>query len=97
VARHDERKRIAPERLPDIARQAALAQLNGNLAVGAGRAARNGARDRVDATVEVRHAVQVERDRGEIGLLAAQQRDDAVDRALHIRRRRRFARLRTSP
>jgi hypothetical protein len=37
--------------------------------------------------IEIRHAVQVERDRGEIDRLALQQRDDALERIVHRARR----------
>ena len=96
MARHDDRERVAPERLPHGARRAARAEPRRDVAVRERRARRNGARDLVDAAVERRHAIHVERDRGEIARLAAQERDDAVERALHIGRRRRFARVRKS-
>src|SRR5439155_82390 len=67
-----------------------------DLAVRERRARRDGARDLVDPTIERRHAIQVERDGGEVARLAAQERDDTVDRALDVGRRRRFARVRKS-
>ena len=79
MARHDDRERIAPERLPDGARRARRAEARRDVAVRKRRARRDGAGDLVDAAVERRHLVHVERDGGEIARLAAQQRDDAVD------------------
>ena len=52
MARHDDRERILPERLRDIAGQLPVAQALGDFAVGQRRARRNGARDVVDAAVE---------------------------------------------
>ena len=66
----------------------------GDLVIGAGLAARNGAGELVDALVEGGNAGHVERDVGKVALAAAQQRDDALDRDLDIRRRAKFAGLR---
>ncbi len=97
MARHDDRERVAPERLPHGARRAGRAEPRRDLAVRERRARRNGARDLVDAAVKRRHALHVERDGGEIARLAAEERDDAVERALHVGRRRRLARVGKSP
>src|SRR5215510_1319230 len=97
MARHDERERVSPKRLPDVARQPAFAEPRRDLPVRERGARRNAARERVDAAIELRHAIHVERGGGKIARLPAQQRDDAVDHAPHIRRRRRFARMRISP
>ena len=40
--------------------------------------------------MESRHIIHIEHDGGEIAALAAQQRDDALYRLLHLGRRRRF-------
>ena len=63
-----------------------------DLAVGERLARRDGARHLVDPAMERRHAVHVERDRREVARLAVEQRDNAVERALHARRRRAFGR-----
>src|SRR5262249_7073492 len=55
------------------------------------------ARDLVDAAIELSHPIHVERGGGKIARLPAQQRDDAVDHAPHVRGRRRLARMRISP
>src|SRR6185503_9227158 len=47
----------------------------------------DGSRELIDAAVEVGHAREVEDDLAQIALLAAQQRDDAVDGPLDLRRR----------
>ena len=62
MARHDDRERVAPERLPDGARRAGRAEPRRDLAVRERRARRNGARHLVDAAMERRHALHVERD-----------------------------------
>jgi hypothetical protein len=96
MARHDDRKRVSSERLPDGARRAGRAEPRGDLAVRERRARQNRARDLVDAAVKRRHAIHVERDGGEIARLAAQQSNDAIDGALHVGWRRRLARVRKS-
>ena len=63
----------------------------GDFAIGAGFAARDGARERVDALVEGGNAGHIERDVGKVAVAAAQQRDDAFDRDLDIQRRAQFA------
>ncbi len=54
VAGHDDRKRVAPERLADGARGVRLADGAGDLAIGARGAGRDGARGFVNARVELR-------------------------------------------
>jgi hypothetical protein len=61
-----------------------------NIAIGHGLARRNGARDVVDAAVELGNAVEIQLDVGEVVRLALEQLDDAVDRGLHLRGRRHF-------
>ena len=68
----------------DIARQLDAAELLGDVAIGDGLAGRDGAGDLVDAAVEVGHAVEIERDVGEIVRLAREQFCDAVDRLSHL-------------
>ena len=93
MAGHDDRERVAPERLADRLCGAALADPLGDLAVRDRLARRDRAGDRVDAAVELRNALHVEHDRREVARLALEQRDDRVDRALYVRRRRRLARV----
>ena len=93
MARHDDRERVSPECLPYGARRAGRAEPRRDLAVRERRARRNGARHLVNAAVKRRHAIHVERDRGQIAGLAAEERDDAVERALHIGRRRHLTRV----
>src|SRR5262245_58360996 len=97
MARHDERVWVSPERLPDVARQGAFAEPRRDLPVRERGARRNVARDLIDAAIELRHAIHVERGGGKVARLPAQQRDDAVDHGPHIRWRRRFARMRIAP
>src|SRR5262245_52542318 len=97
MARHDERERVSPERLSDVAREATLAELRRDLPVRARGTRRNAARDLVDAAIELSHPIHVERGGGKIARLPAQQRDDAVDHAPHVRGRRRLACMRISP
>ena len=72
VARHDDRERIAAERLADLLRDALVAESNGNLAIGERRTRRDGARHLVDAAVERWDSLHIEPDGGEIGRVAAQ-------------------------
>src|SRR5262249_6604835 len=97
MARHDDGERVSSERLPDVARETAFAEPRRDLPVRERRTRRNAARDLVDAAIEFRHAVHVERRGGKIARLPAQQRDDAVDPAPHVRRRQRLVRMRISP
>ena len=62
VARHDDRKRILPQRFTHLARGAAVTKLRGNLPIGERRAKGDGPGDCVDALVELRHAFHVEHD-----------------------------------
>ena len=97
MARHDERKRVLPERLSDGAGLAGCAKARGDVAVRQGGAGRNGARDLVDPTIERRHASHVERDGGKVDRLTLEQLHDALDRALHGGRRWRLGRGRKAP
>ena len=60
MARHDDRKRVSCESLPDRASRARGADPCREGAVGHRRASRNATRGLVDAAVERRHAVHVE-------------------------------------
>src|SRR5262245_35556509 len=93
VTWHDDGERIAPERLPHVARQFAPAQPRGDLPVRQRLAGGNITSNLVDAAVELGHALHVERNAREIARLATQERDDALDRARHVRGWRRFARV----
>src|SRR6266851_6246420 len=90
VAGHHDRAGIAPERLADVTRQFDAAEPFGDIAVSERLAWRDGARDVVDAAVELGARVEIEHDIGEVVRLAGKQFDDPVDRALHLGRRRRF-------
>src|SRR6516162_2191180 len=90
MARHDDRERVAPERLPDGARRTRRAHSGGNVAIRQGHAWWYGPRSLIDTAVKARHPLHVERDGREIARLAAQQRHDAVDDTPHLRRRRSF-------
>ena len=86
MTRDDDRNRIAAERLPDRACRRRIAKARGDFAVGQRRARRNRPRDLVDALMELRHAVHVERDEGKIRALAPHQSRHRVDDAPDIRR-----------
>ncbi len=88
MARHDDRERIATQRLTHRARRGFVAELRGNFAVRQRGAWRDGSRHRVDPLVKRRHAFHVQHDVRKIARLSAQQRDHVVDRALHFGRRR---------
>src|ERR1700733_9926428 len=90
MARDHDRAGIASQRLADIARQFDAAEPFGDIAIGQRLARRNGAGDVVDAAMEFRNAFEIEHDIGEIVRLARKQFDDPIDRALHLRRRRRL-------
>src|SRR6202041_751524 len=91
MTRHHDRTGVAAERLADIARQFDATEFLGDIAIGHGLARRNAAGDIVDAAVEVGHTVEIERDVSEIIGFTRQQFDDAIDRALHLFRRRGLA------
>jgi hypothetical protein len=88
VAGDDDRDRVAPERAADGLGGAGLAERRRDLAVGAGLPRRDRARDVVDAAVELRDVIEVERDRGEVVRLAGEQAGDRVDRRRDGGRRR---------
>jgi len=90
---HD-RERVAAERLTDRARGAGGAQPRGHLAVRGGHAGRDRASDLVHPPVKVGDGVHVERHGRQVAGVAAQERRDGVERALHVGRRRGLARPR---
>ena len=94
---NNDRKRISSKRLPDIARQAALAESRRELSVGERVTRCDAARRFVDPAIELGHAVHVERDGGKIPRLARQERGDGLDRMPHLWRRRAFPRMRIAP
>src|SRR5258707_9124447 len=96
MARHDERERVSPERLADLAREAAFAEARGKLAVGERGPCRDCPRRFVDAAIEFRDVLHIERNDGQVAPLALKQRGDRLDRAPHIAWRRCLARLRIS-
>ena len=63
----------------------------GDFAIGAGFAAWNRARELVNPRIEGVDAAHIERDLGEIGRFAAQQRGNTLDRHFDIQRRAEFA------
>src|SRR5262249_60648934 len=73
MARHDERERVSPERLSDVAREAAFAEPRRDLPVRERGTRRNAARDLVDAAIELSHPIHVERGGAKIARLPAQQ------------------------
>jgi glyoxylase-like metal-dependent hydrolase (beta-lactamase superfamily II) len=75
---------------PDIPRQLDAAELLGDIAIGHGLARRNAAGDVIDAAMKFRNAIEIERHVVEIVRLALKQRDHALDRVLHLGRRRRL-------
>src|SRR5262245_26855396 len=93
MARHDNREGVAAKRLTDRTRSAPHTQPRRDVSVRDGRSRRNGARDFVDAAVKRRYVIHVERDLREITCLAAEQRRDAIDCALDLRRWFRFERV----
>src|SRR5262245_15622533 len=92
MAGHDDRKRVPTERLSDLARHIRDPEACRDRAIRERLASGNGPRHLVDAQMECRDLLRVERDRVEIARLAAEQRRDAVDRMLHVERRRQLAR-----
>jgi len=97
VARHDDRERVLAECRADRARRVRFTHCGGDLAVGARAARMDRARDRVDAAVEFGDGVEVECNVFEVVAGAFEERLDALDDALYIDRRRRFARGRVAP
>src|SRR6266478_7441649 len=96
MARHNDGERIPSERLADLARETAFAEPRGKLAVGERGACRNCPRRFIDAAIEFREAVHVERNRGKVAPRAVEQCGDRRDRTPYVRRRRRVPRLRIS-
>src|SRR5450631_129988 len=88
MAGHNDRTRVAPECLADIARQLDAAEPLGDIAVSERLARRDAARDVVDAAVELANAVEIENDVGEVIRPAREQLHDPIDGASHFGRRR---------
>jgi hypothetical protein len=80
MARHNDRPGILRKCRADIASQGAVAQSFGNFAIGQRCTRRNGARDIIDAPVEVRHIVTVDAHASQVSWLAADQPDNILDR-----------------
>lgn len=91
MAGNDDHERVAGDRLRDRAHGARSPDTRGNFAIGAGFAARNRPRERVNPRIEVGYAAEVERDPGEIGAFAAQQRRNTIDRHFDMQRGSKFA------
>ena len=91
MAGNDDDERVAGDRLRDRAHGARSPDTRGDFAIAAGCAARNRPRERVDARIEGGQAAEVERDPGEIGAFAAQQRGNTIDRRFDTGRGRKFA------
>ncbi len=79
MAGHDDHEGIAPDRLRHRMGRARRTQSARDLGIGAGLAARDAAGELVDALVEIGNAGHVERDFADVGVAAAQDRDDALD------------------
>ena len=88
VAGDDDRHRIFPHRLADVAGAlpAGQAELLGQFAVGHGVAEADAAQRRVELLAEVVDAVEIDRDGGKIDRLAGQIALDVGDQRLHPRR-----------
>src|SRR4030081_2292174 len=84
---NDDHERVAGNRLRDRVRGARSPESGGDFAVGAGFPMWNRTGEFVNALIERRYAAHIECDVGEIGWLAAQQRDDTFDRDLDTQRR----------
>src|SRR5262245_44481553 len=97
MAWDDDRERVATERLSNGARRTWSAEPDRDFTVGHRAPGRNAARKIVDALVERLDAGGVEDDERQIRGLAAQQRDNRIDGALHVGRRRLFARIGEAP
>jgi hypothetical protein len=90
MARHDNHERVAGNRLRDRMRSTRSPELGCDFAIGAGFAAGYRARELVNPQIEGGYLAGIERDVGEIARLAAQRRDNALDRSLDIERRAEF-------
>src|SRR6185295_19112258 len=97
MTRDHDCERIAPESLAYRASRTQRAKLFRDLAVRKRGARWNRARDLVHAAIKWGHSLQIERYRGEIALLSAQQRHDSIERQLDFGWRRDFPRLRKTP
>jgi len=87
MARDDDRKRIAAQRLPDVAREQPIAEARRNLSVGQRVTRGNRARDFVDTLFEGLDGVHVQAHIREVDGRAVEQRADALDRPDDLRRR----------
>jgi hypothetical protein len=83
MTRHDDRERVASQGLPDLARRSRIAEPRRYLAIGERFARRDGARQLVNTSIELRHATHIEGNLRKIGCFAAQECDNAVDCGLH--------------
>ncbi len=97
MARHDRRKRIVPQRLPDFARRPGLSQPLRNITVRKRRTRRNRTRNLIDAPVERLHPIHIEHDLAEIARLPTHQRHDRINRNLNLIRRHRLRSPRKPP
>ena len=88
---------FSSERGSDLARQQFVAQPLGDFAVSHRLSRRDCPRYGVDTGVELRCAFIVDRHAGEIDRFSAQQRNDTVDRSLHLRGWWRFPGARKAP
>src|SRR5215472_4919172 len=91
---YDERHGIMRQRLGNLARQHAVAELRGDLSVREHATRRNAAGNRVDAAGELGNAIEIDRYGAEILSLAGEQADDIDNGTRDIGRRRGFARIR---
>jgi len=77
---HDDRKRVAAERLADAACRTGHTELTRDIAVRGRTARTNQARRLIDALIEFGHARHVERHEGQIDRLTREKQSDRVNR-----------------
>jgi hypothetical protein len=92
VAGHDDRERVAPQRLADGARRAGDSELTRKFTIGHGHPWTDESRRLIHALVELGYARHVECDERQIDRLTSEQCGHCVDRALHVVRRCRLVR-----
>lgn len=97
MAGHDDRAGILRQGLRDVAGQIAVAETLGDFAVGKRRAGGDAADDLVNASMELRHRIEIDPHMIQISALAAEQRNNIVDGALHVGRRFAFVRRGKAP
>src|SRR5271166_5590173 len=97
MAWYDDRERILPHRFAHLARLTGVAKSRCDVAIGERGAGGDGARHRINALMELRHALHIECNGRKVARLSAQQGYDVVNRPLDVTRRRRFTCVRKPP